>query len=98
MCRRVECAKCGRPTFAGCGAHVDEVLRDVPRAKRRCPGKPVTASARETIPETAVSSRQKVGTTIRPPGFTTRPMPRIASPASPTIRGIGRPRSDIDRS
>lgn len=37
MCRRVECAKCGRPTFAGCGAHVEQVLRDVPRADRcRC--------------------------------------------------------------
>jgi hypothetical protein len=37
MCRRVECSKCGRPTFAGCGAHVEQVLRDVPRADRcRC--------------------------------------------------------------
>jgi len=34
MCRRVECSKCGRPTFAGCGAHVEQVLRDVPRADR----------------------------------------------------------------
>jgi len=30
MCRRVECRKCGRPTFAGCGAHVEQVLGDVP--------------------------------------------------------------------
>jgi hypothetical protein len=37
MCRRVECSKCGRPTFAGCGAHVEQVLRDVPPADRcRC--------------------------------------------------------------
>ena len=37
MCRRVECRKCGRPTFAGCGAHVEQVLGDVPRAQRcRC--------------------------------------------------------------
>ena len=37
MCRRVECRKCGRPTFAGCGAHVEQVLGDVPRAERcRC--------------------------------------------------------------
>lgn len=34
MCRRVECRKCGRPTFAGCGAHVEQVLGDVPRAQR----------------------------------------------------------------
>lgn len=37
MCRRVECRKCGRPTFAGCGAHVESVLRDVP-TKDRCQG------------------------------------------------------------
>lgn len=37
MCRRVECRKCKRPTFAGCGAHVEQVLRDVPREERcRC--------------------------------------------------------------
>ncbi len=34
MCRRVECSKCGRPTFAGCGAHVEQVLGDVPRDER----------------------------------------------------------------
>jgi hypothetical protein len=37
MCRRVECPTCGRPTFAGCGAHVEQVLGDVPPAERcRC--------------------------------------------------------------
>ena len=34
MCRRVDCSKCGRPTFAGCGAHVEQVLRDVSPADR----------------------------------------------------------------
>jgi len=29
MCRRIECAKCGRPTYAGCGAHVERVLANV---------------------------------------------------------------------
>ena len=37
MCRRVECRQCGKPTFAGCGSHVEQVLGDVPRAERcRC--------------------------------------------------------------
>jgi len=37
MCRRVNCSKCGKPTFAGCGQHVEQVLGDVPRDKRcRC--------------------------------------------------------------
>jgi hypothetical protein len=34
MCRRVDCGKCGRPTFAGCGAHVEQVLGDVAPADR----------------------------------------------------------------
>ena len=37
MCRRVQCEKCGKPTYAGCGAHIEQVLGDVPRADRcRC--------------------------------------------------------------
>jgi hypothetical protein len=34
MCRRVTCGRCGKPTFAGCGAHVEQVLGDVPLAAR----------------------------------------------------------------
>lgn len=34
MCRRVTCEKCGKPTFAGCGMHIEAVLGDVPREKR----------------------------------------------------------------
>jgi len=34
MCRRVTCDKCGKPTFAGCGLHVEQVLGDVPKAER----------------------------------------------------------------
>jgi hypothetical protein len=34
MCRRVNCSKCGRPTYAGCGAHIEQVLGDVPREAR----------------------------------------------------------------
>jgi hypothetical protein len=37
MCRRVNCSTCGKPTFAGCGAHIEQVLGDVPAAQRcRC--------------------------------------------------------------
>ena len=35
MCRRVTCRNCGKPTYAGCGQHVDQVLGGVP-AKDRC--------------------------------------------------------------
>jgi hypothetical protein len=37
MCQRITCRECGKPSFAGCGRHVESVLGDVPRAKR-CPG------------------------------------------------------------
>lgn len=34
MCRQVTCRKCGKPTWAGCGQHVDQVMRGVPKAQR----------------------------------------------------------------
>ncbi|SDN03960.1 hypothetical protein SAMN04489726_4595 [Allokutzneria albata] len=34
MCQRVTCSKCGKPTYRGCGNHVEQVLGDVPRAER----------------------------------------------------------------
>lgn len=37
MCRRIECERCGKPSFAGCGMHVEQVLQDVTPAERcRC--------------------------------------------------------------
>lgn len=46
MCRRIECPQCGRPSFVGCGAHVEQVLGDVPRAERcRCREKKAEAQA-----------------------------------------------------
>jgi len=29
MCRRTTCSTCGKPSWAGCGAHVEQVLGDV---------------------------------------------------------------------
>ncbi|SOC53025.1 hypothetical protein SAMN05660748_4298 [Blastococcus aggregatus] len=37
MCRAVSCKTCGNTTWAGCGQHVDQVMRGVPAAQR-CPG------------------------------------------------------------
>lgn len=37
MCRAVACKKCGKTTWAGCGMHVDQVMRDV-APENRCPG------------------------------------------------------------
>jgi hypothetical protein len=35
MCRRVSCSDCGKPTFKGCGDHVEQVLGGIP-ADERC--------------------------------------------------------------
>jgi hypothetical protein len=44
MCRRDECRKCGKPTFAGCGAHVEQVLGGVPVDQRcKCREEPAGA-------------------------------------------------------
>lgn len=34
MCQRTTCRTCGKPTFSGCGMHVEQVLGDVPKDKR----------------------------------------------------------------
>ena len=37
MCRAVKCSKCGKTTWAGCGAHVAQVMAGVPAADQcRC--------------------------------------------------------------
>jgi hypothetical protein len=37
MCTRVTCPRCKKPSFVGCGHHVEQVLGDVPREERcRC--------------------------------------------------------------
>lgn len=37
MCQQTTCRRCGKTTWAGCGQHVDQVMRGVPRAQR-CDG------------------------------------------------------------
>lgn len=37
MCQRVVCNKCKKPSFVGCGRHVEQVLGDVkPEDRCRC--------------------------------------------------------------
>ena len=37
MCHAVSCRECGKTTWAGCGQHINQVMRGVPRADR-CAG------------------------------------------------------------
>jgi len=34
MCRPATCRSCGKATYAGCGQHVEQVLRGVPQNQR----------------------------------------------------------------
>ena len=47
MCKRVTCERCGKPTWAGCGEHIEDVRVTVP-ADQWCPGhdQPKDAPAR----------------------------------------------------
>lgn len=37
MCSQIKCHSCGKPTWAGCGRHIEQALANVPVAQRcRC--------------------------------------------------------------
>ena len=44
MCYPVTCPTCGKTTWAGCGQHVDSVMRGIPQ-RDRCQGHPITPAA-----------------------------------------------------
>ena len=51
MCYAVTCKKCGKTTWSGCGQHVDQVMRGVPRipALRRSRPRAVQRILRPTV-------------------------------------------------
>ncbi len=37
MCKQIQCRECGKPTWAGCGAHIEQVMGAVPpEARCKC--------------------------------------------------------------
>jgi len=34
MCHRTTCRKCGKPTWSGCGNHIEQALAGVPKSER----------------------------------------------------------------
>ena len=44
MCARTSCRTCGKPTWSGCGQHVEQALRGVPKSDR-CQGHARSAAA-----------------------------------------------------
>ncbi|WP_167853928.1 hypothetical protein [Acidipropionibacterium timonense] len=49
MCHRITCPLCGRPSWEGCGRHVEDALAGVARADR-CPGHDPGEYARAHVP------------------------------------------------
>ncbi len=54
MCVRVQCPSCSKPTWAGCGQHIEQALANVPKGER-CKCREEAAAKRE------VSSNQTTG-------------------------------------
>ncbi|MBL8951556.1 MAG: hypothetical protein JNK82_12315 [Myxococcaceae bacterium] len=41
MCTQVKCGRCGKPTWSGCGRHIEQALANVPPEQRcRCQAEP----------------------------------------------------------
>jgi hypothetical protein len=34
MCQRIQCSTCGKPTWSGCGQHIEQALAGVPPDQR----------------------------------------------------------------
>jgi hypothetical protein len=45
MCSRTTCRKCGKPTWSGCGNHVEQALAGVPK-NQRCTCREEAAAAK----------------------------------------------------
>ena len=56
MCRAVTCKKCGKASWAGCGAHVEQVLGGVPMSDR-CSCNTVSARSEKSSSRKGVLSR-----------------------------------------
>jgi hypothetical protein len=38
MCHKVKCTECNKWTWAGCGQHIEEALKGIPKKNRcKCP-------------------------------------------------------------
>jgi hypothetical protein len=56
MCKRIQCESCGKPSFAGCGMHVEQVLGDVAPTER-CQCREQARAARAAQPSAASTKR-----------------------------------------
>ncbi len=62
MCMKTDCSTCGKPTWKGCGKHIEQALKDVPEDERcKCPRDTceTTASAIKKTEETKTVNEVK---------------------------------------
>jgi hypothetical protein len=51
MCHQIACATCGKPTWEGCGEHIEYALKGVPVTERcTCPRDQVKAAPNTKSP------------------------------------------------
>jgi hypothetical protein len=74
MCRRIRCEQCQKPSFAGCGRHVDQVLKDVP-PEARCHCKQAVNDAAKPS-ESQPSAAQAAASPVVTPVFAQAPSER----------------------
>jgi uncharacterized Zn-binding protein involved in type VI secretion len=49
MCHEIACTRCGKPTWEGCGEHIEQALKHVPPGDRcTCPRQPATITTAST--------------------------------------------------
>ena len=34
MCRQIVCSRCNKPNWAGCGQHIEEALKNIPKEQQ----------------------------------------------------------------
>ncbi|CAF1025011.1 unnamed protein product [Didymodactylos carnosus] len=71
MCYKVSCPDCGKPTWKGCGNHIEQVLGDIPVSERcQCTNKLMASEAEAKKPleaETIVKKPLESETTAKKP-------------------------------
>ncbi|CAF3386556.1 unnamed protein product [Rotaria socialis] len=65
MCMKVDCAECGKPTWKGCGKHIEQALNGIAVDERckcskdSCISKPGPVEEKEEKPSTVVESNME---------------------------------------
>lgn len=60
MCSQVRCNSCGKPTWTGCGRHIEQALANVPNDKR-CKCREEARSGESATPASATPKKKLFG-------------------------------------